>query len=156
MLAMVSMIALTSMQMRLCRRLAINSIEIFFKRDLHYHRLFLVLMSQADFDRLVEQAVATIPARFRKKMTNVVIVVEPEPPHPELLGLHESNPPFPDKITIYQGPHERATRTPSGLFRLVQETVLHEVGHFFGMDELRVQRMERARRKRIRKRSPLQ
>ena len=113
-------------------------------------------MSPAEFDQLVEEALATIPPRFRKLLSNVVIVVEREPPHPELLGLHESNPPLPDKITIYQGPHERSARNRDELFRLVQETVIHEIGHYFGMDELRVQRMERARRRRLRKRRPLQ
>ena len=113
-------------------------------------------MSPGEFDELVEKALATIPARFRKLLSNVVIVVEREPANPELLGLHESNPPLPDKITIYQGPPERSARNRDELFRLVQETVIHEIGHYFGMDELRVQRMERARRKRLRKRRPLQ
>lgn len=113
-------------------------------------------MTPQDFDALVERAIATIPARFRKLLTNVVILVEPEPPQPDLLGLHEVHPPFPERITIYQGPHERMARNPEALFRLVQETVIHEIGHAIGMDELRVQRMERTRRKRLRKRSPLQ
>jgi predicted Zn-dependent protease with MMP-like domain len=113
-------------------------------------------MSPAEFDQLVEEAIATIPARFRKLLKNVVIIVKREPPYPELLGLHESNPPFPDKITIFQGPHERSARTRDGIFQLIQETVIHEIGHYLGMDELRVQRMERARRRRAQKRRPLQ
>lgn len=109
-------------------------------------------MLSKDFDRLVEEAIATIPVRFRRKLKNVVIAVEPEPPDPDLLGLHESTPPFPDRITIYQGPHERMARNRIELFQLVQETVIHEVGHYFGMDEARVLRMERARKRRLRNR----
>jgi len=119
-----------------------------------------------EFDRIVEDALRLIPPRFRRRMQNIAIVVETEPPRPDLLGLYQGRPlatrsvfdsfAMPDKITIYQGPPERSARNRDELFRLVQETVIHEIGHYFGMDELRVQRMERARRKKVRKRRPLQ
>lgn len=113
-------------------------------------------ISRDDFDRLVERAIAAIPPRFRLRIRNVVFVVEDEPPERGLLGLYEGRPltarsvadPFgvPDRITIYQRPHERMARTPEDLARIVEETVLHEVGHYFGMSEAEVARMERARR----------
>lgn len=112
-------------------------------------------MSPADFDRLTEEAIATVPVRYRKRLKNIVFVVEPEPPCRGLLGLYEMHPPFPEKITVFQGPHERMTRSLPELFSLVQETILHEIGHALGMNESEVLRMERARRSRIRRRASL-
>lgn len=122
-------------------------------------------MSPDEFDRLVGAAYKRIPARFRRRLQNVALVVEAEPtraqlgrlgPGGTLLGLYEGRPltarsvfePFamPDRITIFQGPHERLARTPEDLARLVEETVWHEVAHYFGMDELQVRAAERRRR----------
>ncbi len=110
-------------------------------------------MDPGQFDRMVEELLARVPARFRRRLQNLVIVVEPEPPRGSgLLGLHESMPPFPDKITIYQRPHERASRDQADLERLVEETLLHEIGHYLGMNEAEVLRMERSRRRRLARR----
>jgi predicted Zn-dependent protease with MMP-like domain len=115
-----------------------------------------------DFDRIVEEAYARIPAQFRRRLQNVAIVVEAEP-GPEhqrhggvLLGLYEGRPltnrsvldsfVMPDRITIFQGPHERLARNPAHLRELVWETVWHEIAHYFGMNERQV-RMAEARRK---------
>lgn len=113
-------------------------------------------MSPREFDSLVERALKAIPWRFRRRLKNVVFVVEPEPPRPGLLGLYQGRPlihrsvsePFamPDRITIYQGPHERLARNGPDLLRILEETVWHEVAHYFGMDEIRVRRAERRRR----------
>jgi predicted Zn-dependent protease with MMP-like domain len=91
-------------------------------------------------------------------LKNVVFVVEPEPPRPGLLGLYHGRPltvrsvsesfTMPDRITIYQGPHERMARNPADLRRLVEETVWHEVAHYFGMNEEQVRRAERRRARR--------
>ena len=118
----------------------------------------MVAMSPGEFDLLVEEALRAIPARFRRRLQNVVLVVEPEPPRPGLLGLYEGRPltarstfdgfSTPDRITIFQGPHERSARSRRELQRLVEETVWHEVAHYFGMDEARVRRAERAWRAR--------
>jgi len=45
---------------------------------------------------------------------------------------------LPDRITIFQGPHERLANGPEHMARLVEDTVWHEVAHYFGMDESRV------------------
>src|SRR5438046_1049566 len=124
-------------------------------------------MSSEEFDRLVEDAYARIPARFRRRMKNIAVMVEAEPspaqlargPVPRgstLLGLYEGRPltmrsvfePFamPDRITIFQGPHERAAGGPEHLAKMVEDTVRHEVAHYFGMDELQVRNAERRRR----------
>jgi len=114
-------------------------------------------MSPKEFDRLVEESLDVIPRRFRRLLDNVVFVVEPEPPRPGLLGLYEGRPltersvsepvRMPDRIVIYQGPHERLARDEQDLRRLVRETIWHEVAHYFGMDERQVRRAEWRRRR---------
>jgi predicted Zn-dependent protease with MMP-like domain len=124
-------------------------------------------MKPDEFDRLVAEAYARIPARFRRRLKNVALMVDPEPstaqlararvgPGGTLLGLYEGRPlttrsvfePFamPDRITIFQGPHERRARTREELAQMVADTVWHEVAHYFGMDENRVRAAERKRR----------
>ena len=124
-------------------------------------------MQTAEFDRLVEAAYARIPSRFRRRMKNVALIVEPEPtsaqlargrvPHGStLLGLYEGRPltqrsvfdsfTMPDRITIFQGPHERLASSAEHCAKLVEDTVWHEVAHYFGMNELQVRAAERKRR----------
>lgn len=122
-------------------------------------------MTQRDFDRLVEEAMVIVPARFRARLKNVLFVVEAEPPRPGLLGLYEGRPltersvsegfRLPDKITIYQGPHERSARSLEELKKLVAETIWHEVAHYFGLDEGQVRRAERKRERRVERRRRL-
>jgi predicted Zn-dependent protease with MMP-like domain len=123
-------------------------------------------MHPADFDRLVNDACERIPARFRRRLKNVAFVVEPEPnpgqlargrvPHGStLLGLYEGRPltrrsvfesfAMPDQITIFQGPHERMARDPEHLAKLVEDTVWHEVAHYFGLNEREVRAAEKRR-----------
>jgi predicted Zn-dependent protease with MMP-like domain len=116
-------------------------------------------MSPAEFDRLVETAMKVVPPRFRGRLKNVVFVVEAEPPRPGLLGLYQGRPlphrsvsdsfTMPDRITIFQGPHERLARDRRDLLRLLRETIWHEVAHYFGMDERQVRAAERNRRRRV-------
>jgi len=123
-------------------------------------------MRTHEFDLLVERACAKIPRRFRRRLANVAFIVETEP-SPEqlraarisaghtLLGLYRGRPltrrsvsdgfVMPDQIVIFQGPHERLARNPAHLEKLVEDTVWHEVAHYFGMDEARVRRAERRR-----------
>lgn len=126
-------------------------------------------MTAHEFDRLVERACAKIPGRFRRRMANIALIVETEPSREQLrasrvpagstlLGLYRGRPltarsvsdgfVMPDQIVIFQGPHERLARDPSHLQKLVDETVWHEVAHYFGMDELQVRTAERRRRRR--------
>ncbi|MFB3826361.1 MAG: metallopeptidase family protein [Bryobacteraceae bacterium] len=124
-------------------------------------------MSPQEFDALVERAWRAIPPRFRRRLKNVALVVEPEPsaaqlaagkvqPGGTLLGLYQGRPltarsvfdsfALPDRIFIFQGPHERLARNRAHLEKLVAATVWHEVAHYFGMDERRVRAAERRRR----------
>jgi predicted Zn-dependent protease with MMP-like domain len=113
------------------------------------------VLALAEFELLVEDALRLIPWRFRRRMSNIAIVVEMEPPRPGLLGLYQGRPlanrsvfdgfALPDKITIFQGPHERLSRTREELEQMVADTVWHEIAHHFGMDEREVRRAERRR-----------
>jgi predicted Zn-dependent protease with MMP-like domain len=115
------------------------------------------MLSAAEFDLIVEKALRLIPSRFRRRMQNVAMVVEMEPREPGLLGLYQGRPltgrsvsesfAMPDKITIYQGPHERMARSRAELEKIVADTVWHEIAHYFGMDEQQVRRAERKRRR---------
>ena len=123
-------------------------------------------MRAADFDRLVADACERIPARFRRRLKNVAIMVEAEPDAGQLargrvprggtlLGLYEGRPlpqrsvfesfAMPDRITVFQGPHERMARGPEHLAKLVEDTVWHEVAHYFGLNEREVRAAERRR-----------
>jgi len=125
-------------------------------------------MRPGEFDRLVEQAYQRIPGRFRKRLDNVALTVEMEPSPRQLararvaaggtlLGLYEGRPltrrsvfepwAMPDRITIFQGPHERLAHSPEHLLELVFATVWHEIAHYFGMTESQVRAAERKRRK---------
>jgi predicted Zn-dependent protease with MMP-like domain len=113
----------------------------------------------------VARAYAKIPLRFRRRMQNIALVVEPEPPAmPDggtLLGLYQGRPltgrsvfesfTMPDRITIFQGPHERMAQSPEHLAKMVEDTVWHEVAHYFGMDERQVRMAEQRRRRRTRR-----
>ena len=113
------------------------------------------MLSQPEFDDLVARALRRIPPRFRKHLKNVAVIVEQEPPRPGLLGLYHGHPlttrsishsfTMPDRITIYQGPHERMARRAAQLEQMVADTVWHEIAHYFGMDEARVRKAERKR-----------
>ena len=124
-------------------------------------------MTGDEFDTIVEKAYARIPARFRKRLRNLAVVIEREPspaalaaagvrPGGTLLGLYQGRPltarsvfenfTMPDRITIFQGPHERLARDSRHLAKLVEDTIWHEVAHYFGMDEQRVRAAEQRRR----------
>ncbi|HVN05863.1 MAG TPA: metallopeptidase family protein [Bryobacteraceae bacterium] len=124
-------------------------------------------MTQDEFDELVQLAYRRIPGEFRKRLRNVAMVVEAEPspeqlaagdvgPGGTLLGLYQGRPltqrsvfesfAMPDRITIFQGPHERLARNAAHLRKMVEDTVWHEVAHYFGMDEQQVRAAERRRR----------
>jgi predicted Zn-dependent protease with MMP-like domain len=126
-------------------------------------------MLAPDFDEIVETALRNIPARFRSRMNNVALVVEDEraviqleakgvSPGSTLLGLYEGRPltqrsvfePFrlPDRITIFQGPHERIARNREDLECLVEQMLWHEIAHHFGMNEREVRAAEWWRRMR--------
>ncbi len=113
-------------------------------------------LRRKQFERMVRKAVDTLPPDIVSLMVNVEIVIEDEPTDEQRggdedgpFGLYEGIPLterssssygliLPDKITIFRGPLERATETPSERFAEVRATVIHEVAHHFGMDEAKI------------------
>jgi len=103
-------------------------------------------LSHSRFERLVARALSRLPEEFKSRLDNVAVLIEDEPPEdmPDTLGLYEGVPLIarsvddvllPDQITVFKGPIERACSTEKEVEDEVRLTVLHEVGHFFGLDE---------------------
>lgn len=112
-------------------------------------------LRRKQFERMVRKAIDSLPASIHSLMVNVEIVIEDEPSNEQRgndedgpFGLYEGVPltersssyglVLPDKITIFRGPLERATATPSERFVEIRTTVIHEVAHHFGMDEWQI------------------
>jgi predicted Zn-dependent protease with MMP-like domain len=131
-------------------------------------------MTRDRFTRLVEEALRTIPRRFRGAMHNVAVIVEDEPSaqvrsdlgldeDETLLGLYEGTPlpergatfgnALPDRISIFQQPieeecedegDEESPARDEAIRVCVAETVIHEFGHYFGLTEDEIQEIEEA------------
>jgi predicted Zn-dependent protease with MMP-like domain len=120
-------------------------------------------VDRTQFEQLVAEALASIPRRFRKAMQNIAIVVEDEPspelladmeiePPDTLLGLYQGTPlterawgygnTLPDRVLIFQGPHERDAENNDDLIVAIGETLIHEIGHYFGMSEEQIEEIE--------------
>jgi predicted Zn-dependent protease with MMP-like domain len=105
-----------------------------------------VEMSRERFEELVADALDTIPPRFMAAMSNVVVLVEDsDHGNMHLLGLYHGvaltdrtshyGGVLPDRITIYREPILRICHTEADVVRQVGVTVVHEVGHHFGIDD---------------------
>jgi predicted Zn-dependent protease with MMP-like domain len=120
-------------------------------------------MTKERFNELVEEALREIPRRFRHAMKNVAVIVEDQPPlhilremeiepPDSLFGLYQGTPlpergwtygnTLPDRISIYQGPIVEACQDDEEIRDCVAETVIHEFGHYFGMDEDQIEEIE--------------
>lgn len=110
-----------------------------------------------DFESLVSETLDSLPAEIAAQVENVDVVVEDEPPPhvlaelapgTSLFGLYHGIPltkrgsgygnVLPDKISIYRGPIIRYWRRPDAIRNQVRRTVIHEIGHYFGMPEDRL------------------
>ena len=88
------------------------------------------------FDDVVRRALDSLPAEIAGRMENVAVVVEDENPEdPDIFGLFAEEPYMPAQITIYRLPLEESFPDPVALEEEIRITVLHEIGHYFGMDE---------------------
>lgn len=116
-------------------------------------------VSRAEFDRLVEEALRELPQRFSSLLDNIAIVVEDEPSEEdldvledeeyeageELLGIYRGTPrtektydmiaPLPDQVAIFRGPILRVAQTRREIVEEVRDTVIHELGHYFGLED---------------------
>ncbi|MDP9122120.1 MAG: metallopeptidase family protein [Acidobacteriota bacterium] len=108
-----------------------------------------------EFEALVEQAIDGLPEPFAALLENVAVMVEEEPqpedlealemePEDELFGLYQGVPQaergsfysaLPDRVVIYRGPILRSCSSRREVMREVRDTVLHELGHHFGLGE---------------------
>lgn len=105
-------------------------------------------MSEAEFENIVGEALDLIPAALMDQVENVVFLVEDESPEGELLGLYEGVPLMhrsdmaggwlPDRITLYRLPILRMCRTVEEVRHEVAVTVVHEIAHYFGIDDDRL------------------
>ena len=93
-----------------------------------------------DFDEHVRRALDSLPPEIARGLENVAVVVEDEnAEEPDLLGLYEGGDEYlPDKVTIYRLPLEQEFPDPAQLEREIRVTVLHELAHYFGLDEERI------------------
>ncbi|MBZ5513548.1 MAG: metallopeptidase family protein [Acidobacteriia bacterium] len=106
-------------------------------------------MDRERFEKLVEEALGRLPEYFRSKLTNIAILIEDRPRRGKprggiLLGLFHGIPltqkstfqmALPDRIIIYQKNIERLCATDEEIRREIRATVLHELGHYFGLSE---------------------
>jgi predicted Zn-dependent protease with MMP-like domain len=120
-------------------------------------------MTRDAFERHVAEALAGLPTRFRKAMSNIAIIVEDEPapallhemeidPPDTLFGLYQGTPltergwafgnALPDRILLFQGPHEREAEDEDDLIASIAETLIHEIGHYFGLSEEEIEAIE--------------
>ena len=93
-----------------------------------------------EFEELVQKAIDSIPEQFQPYLENTEFIVEESSPE-GLMGLYHGGGALhagewlPERITLYKRSHERVARTMNELIEEVRRTILHEVGHHFGMDE---------------------
>ena len=91
------------------------------------------------FENHVRRALDSLPPELARGLENVAVVVEEEDPDdPDLFGLWESAEYMPDKITIFRRPLVESFPDPRELEDEIRITVLHELAHYFGIDEDRL------------------
>jgi predicted Zn-dependent protease with MMP-like domain len=116
----------------------------------------MVRVPPEEFESLVEKALDGLPEEFADLLENVAVMVEEEPdpedlealgmePDEELFGLYQGIPlderntfyqgAMPDRVFIYRGPILRHCETRRQVIREIRDTVVHELGHHFGLDE---------------------
>ena len=116
-----------------------------------------------DVDAVIDDVLERLPEPFREQLGSVAIVVEDEATPdqlasvraPGLFGLYQGVPrtrwgvdnvPVPSKITLFLGPLARANPTPDRLRRAIEDTLLHELAHHFGIDDARLRELSAERR----------
>ena len=108
-------------------------------------------MTRREFEKVVQEAVDSLPQEFRDRLENVEFDVKESPNRrqsgrqPALYGLYEGTPigdrsasnpiEFPSKITLFKRAIERDCPTRPEMVKCIQETVLHEIGHHFGFSD---------------------
>ena len=120
-------------------------------------------MTREKFERLVADAITLIPKRFRREMKNIAIIVEDEPsaelleemeidPPDSLYGLYQGTPlpersatwgnTLPDCVTLFQNVIEEDCDDDDDVRMVIGETLIHEIGHYFGLSEEEIEDIE--------------
>jgi predicted Zn-dependent protease with MMP-like domain len=120
-------------------------------------------MTREKFEQLVADAITIIPKRFRREMKNIAIIVDDEPsaelleemeidPPDSLYGLYQGTPlpertagwgnTLPDCVTLFQKPIEEDCDDDDDVRMVIGETLIHEVGHYFGLSEEEIEEIE--------------
>lgn len=122
-------------------------------------------MNRKKFEKIVLEAVKSIPKKFLERLENVEIVIEDTPNFYQLqklknrksliFGLYEGIPKtkrwhyrevLPDKITIFKAPIERVATSEKEIKEIVKRTVWHEIAHHFGFDERKIKEIEKRKK----------
>lgn len=121
----------------------------------------MLKLSHREFENVVNLALKEIPEKFSQNIENLEIFIEDYPtidvqrsmgvPRRGLLGLYTGvplnrrskayAPLFPDRIYLYQKNIEAFSRTRTELIEQIQRTVLHEIGHYFGLKDRRLRQL---------------
>ncbi|HYA88764.1 MAG TPA: metallopeptidase family protein [Nitrospirota bacterium] len=124
-------------------------------------------MDRPSFEKLVARSLQRLPGKFRKRLRNLVIDIEDQPPQTllddmgissgTLFGLYQGVPlperewnygnALPDRIVIYQKVIEGAVSSDDKIEEIVFDTVVHEIGHYFGYDDDTLHSIEDEKRK---------
>jgi predicted Zn-dependent protease with MMP-like domain len=124
-------------------------------------------MDRSAFEKLVEKSLERLPKKFKHKLRNIMIEIEDRPPQEvlddmgietgTLFGLYQGVPlterewnfgnVLPDRIIIYQKPIEDAAASSEEIEEIVLDTVVHEIGHYFGFDDNELYKIEDGKRK---------
>jgi predicted Zn-dependent protease with MMP-like domain len=121
-------------------------------------------VSREQFERLVETAMETLPEEYKKYFFNITVIVEDYPgredtkrlsvqkehllglfsgvPYPQKRGFFDIPYPLPDRIILFQKNIERICSSEQGLVGQIQKTLIHEVGHYFGLSERELREYE--------------
>jgi predicted Zn-dependent protease with MMP-like domain len=114
----------------------------------------VIFISRETFEQLVEKALDELPKQFADLLQNIAVIVEEEPgpadrslledPRQELLGIYRGvplpqrvhgTPLMPDQIAIFRGPILRIARSRYEAHQQIRDTVIHELGHYFGLGD---------------------
>lgn len=121
-------------------------------------------MTDEEFESAVQDAIDSLPDAFLQALDNIMITVRNEPtarqrmssstegPGGEILGLYEGvaltqrgewygEGEMPDVVTVFKGPHERCFNSRERIVEEIRKTVVHEIGHHFGMDDAALRRI---------------
>jgi len=126
-----------------------------------------IIMDRPSFEKIVIKSLRRLPGKFRKRLRHLIIDIEDQPPQEllddmgilsgTLFGLYQGIPlperewnygnALPDRIIIYQKAIERAASSNYEIEEIVLDTVVHEIGHYFGFDDDTLKSIEEEKKK---------